>query len=403
MRELLIEHNLEGEELQKAIVSLAKESGFVEDIVKSLQTEKARGPREPRHPAMKELYRRFQALFGESIEWVEGYLDTFFTERLEKAEEEDETGLEKAEKPFEHALSKEEIRTIQEAIKDRFGFVAAQMESVDFEPSIEVLKRWKELGFIDKSVTPKAFAVAMSAEKKLVQNAFLFGRLYKAVEKGKSFDEVMKLALEMPLIKPDVHAIAIAEQQTANYITAFGDDMAKEFVQMATARNRDVIRKMAIDYHGHELKRDGGRLVDSWQGFSSEVAKKFQDHERDWDRIAFFELRDAQGQGQGMELLENFGPDQLVYKMPLPTACAQCIHLYVEPDGTPKLFKLADMLKHGNNIGRKPYPVSNGVVSSGSRNDGAETLQAVAGQVHPWCSCMGPYAYTGYEPWAKKE
>ena len=401
MSELVIEHNLEGEELQKAIVSLARESGLVEDIVKSLKEEKAHVPRVPSHPATKELYRRFQALFGESVEWVEGYLNTFFTERLKKAEEDDE--LEKAEKPFEHALSKEEIRTIQEAIKDRFGFVAAQMESVDFEPSIEVLKRWKELGFIDKSVTPKAFAVAMSSEKKLVQNAFLFGRLYQAVEKGKSFDEVMKLALEMPLIKPDVHAIAVAEQQTANFITAFGDGLSKEFGQAASARNREIVRKMAIDYHGHELKREGGRLVDNWQGFSSELATKFQDHERDWDKIAFYELGDARRQGQGMELLETFGPDQLVYKMPLPTACEQCIHLYVNPDGTPKLFKLAEMLKHGNNIGRKPYPVSSGMVSSNSRVDGAETLKPVAGLVHPWCSCMGPYAYTGYESWAKKE
>lgn len=395
MSELIIEHNLDDDELQKAIVSLVKETGLSDEIEKSLKAEKTCQPKEPRHPAMRELYRRFQALYGESTQWAINYIDGVLSGTGNKS-------LEKAVK-LDRPLTKEEIHQIQEAIRDRFGFISAQMQSIDFQPSPEVLKRWKELGFLDKNVTAKAFAVAIPAKKKLVQNAFLFGRLYQAVEKGKSFDDVLKLALNMPLTKPDTYAIAVAEQQTGNYISALGDNLSKEFGQMAATRNREVIRKMAIEYHGHELTREDGKLVDTWQGFSQHLAKKFQDHERDWDRIAFYELKDAEGQGKGMELLESFGPEQLVYKVPLATACTQCIYLYTNPDGKPKLFKISEMLRDGNNIGRKPYPVRGGVVDLDRRLDGAETLKPVAGQVHPWCECSGPYAYSGYEPWAEKE
>ncbi|MCK5607530.1 hypothetical protein KAR91_36945 [Candidatus Pacearchaeota archaeon] len=395
MSELIIEHNLDDEELQKAIVSLVKETGLSDEIEKSLKAEKTCQPREPRHPAMRELYRQFKSLYGESTQWAINYIDGILSIKANRS-------LEKAVK-LDRPLTSDEIGRIQQAIRDRFGFISAQMQSIDFQPSPEVLKRWKELGFLDKNVTAKAFAVAIPAKKKLVQNAFLFGRLYQAVEKGKSFDDVLKLALDMPLTKPDTYAIAVAEQQTGNYISALGDGLSKEFGQMAVTRNREVIRKMAIEYHGHELTREDGKLVDTWQGFSQQLANKFQDHERDWDRIAFSELRDAQGQGQAMGLLEDFGPEQLVYKMPLATACAQCIYLYTNPDGKPKLFKIGEMLRYGNNIGRKPYPVRGGVVDLDRRLDGADTLKPVAGQVHPWCECSGPYAYTGYEHWAEQE
>lgn len=395
MSELVIEHNLDNKELQKAIVSLVQETGLSDEIEKSLKAEKTCQPKEPRHPAMRELYRRFKSLYSESTQWAINYINDVVSGTVEKS-------LEKAVK-LDRPLATGEILKIQEAIRDRFGFVAAQMQSIDFQPSPEVLKRWKELGFLDKNVTAKSFAVAMPAKKKLVQNAFLFGRLYQAVEKGKSFDDVLKLALNMPLIKPDKYAIAVAEQQTGNYISAMGDGLSKEFGQMAATKNREVIRKMAIEYHGHELTREDGKLVDTWQGFSQQLAKKFNDYERDWDRIAFYELKDAESQGKGMGLLEDFGPEQLVYKVPLATACAQCIYLYTTPDGKPRLFKIGGMLRDGSNIGRKPFPVRGGVVDLDRRLDGADTLKPVCGQVHPWCECSGPYVYTGYEYWAEQE
>jgi len=104
-----------------------------------------------------------------------------------------------------------------------------------------------------------------------------------------------------------------------------------------------------------------------------------------------------------MQILEQHGPKQLVYKMPLPTACAQCKHLYLEEDGTPRIFDLAELVGNGMNIGRKAHPVRSGEVVPGGREDGQETLKAVAGLVHNFCQCLGPYPLTTHEPWYKQK
>lgn len=402
--DLDVEHNLQPEELSKALVGLACCHHLESEVAEALQKAMEEPPKVPDTAAMRGLYFRFQALYRKAMDWCREYAESVAMGRLEKAT------------PYiDRPLTGKELRAIQQAIRDRFGYLAAQMESEEFTVPEEVLERWKQQGLIAADVTPATFAGTVPAEARLIRNAFVFGRLYRAVEEGRSYKAVLKQALNAPLLKPDLHAIAIAEQQTANHITALGDDLAADAGRLIAARNRDLIRKMAVDFHAHKLpatvrdeaiKRELGmeipeKIVNSWQGFSSELYHAMEDKSRDWDRIAFFELQDAKGQGKGLALLEQFGPEQLVYKRPLPTACAQCRHLYLDEDGNPRLFRLRDMLAWGNNIGRKPLPVRGGVVSSVERDDGAEALKPVAGQIHPWCSCQGPFAVTGFEPWLK--
>lgn len=403
--DLEVEHNLQPDELSKALVGLACCHHLEQEISEALQKAIEPGPKLPDTAAMRGLFFRFQALYREAMEWCRDFSETVVTGRLEKAK-----------KFTDRPLTGKEIRVIQDAIRDRFGYLAAQMESEEFTVPEDVLDRWKQQGLIAADVTPQTFAGTIQGEARLVRNAFVFGRLYNAVEAGKSYEEVLKQALNAPLLKPDRQAIAIAEQQTANHITALGDDLAAEAGRLIAARNRNLIRKMAVDFHSRALpatvrdeaiKRELGmeipeKIVDTWQGFSSELYHAMEDKSRDWDRIAFYELQDAKGQGKGMALLEKFGPEQLVYKRPLPTACAQCKHLYLDDEGNPRLFRLNKMLSWGNNIGRKPLPVRGGTVSSHSRDDGAEAVKPVAGQVHPWCSCSGPHIVSGFEPWLKQ-
>ncbi|MGE3551170.1 MAG: hypothetical protein AB7I29_14875, partial [Geobacter sp.] len=191
-------------------------------------------------------------------------------------------------------------------------------------------------------------------------------------------------------------------------------DLATKIGQLAIKKRNDAIRQMAIDYHAgrlkrtvrdEELKREAGeeipeRYVENWQQLKSELYHTLDEKDRDLDRVAYYEITDAQKQGQAAQLLADGNVDKLVYKRPLPTACAQCKHLYLMPDGvTPRLFKLSDMISNGANIGRKPHPTKGGKVVPGGRADGQETLKAVAGLVHPWCACGGPYTATGYESW----
>jgi len=144
--------------------------------------------------------------------------------------------------------------------------------------------------------------------------------------------------------------------------------------------------------------------VENWQQSKSELYHALDEKDRDLDRVAYYEITDAQKQGQAAQLLQDGNVDKLVYKRPLPTACAQCKHLYLLPDGvTPRLFKLSEMISNGTNIGCKPHPTKGGKVVPGGRTDGQETLKAVAGLVHPWCACLGPYTATGYERWVTPE
>lgn len=409
MPKLTIKHNLQPEELRKAITAMAESSGIADQVIETLQKAKAcdDAPKEPQELAMRELYRRFQAEFHKATAWI---VDDALPGILGAT-------IEKAVTPLPRPLTKEEVQRILQAIRDRFDFIAAQMQT-DFTPPQDILDRWKTEGLISQDVTPESFALTVNDPNlKLINNAFCFGRLHQAMEHGASYADILHLALTMPLKKPDLYAIAIAEQQTAMHITAMGEHLATEAGRLMAARNRAIIQQMAIQYHKQalpakvldiEAKQEFGiaipeKLVDTWRGFSSELYHRMEDKARDWDRVAYFEIYDAKGQGQAMDMVETLGAEQLVYKQPLPTACPQCKYLYLEEDGTtPRLFRVGDLLQHGNNIGRKPHPVSGGQVVPGGRPDGQETLLPVTGQIHPWCQCVGPIVYTGHEPWAKQ-
>lgn len=403
---LQVRHNLTADELHKAVVSLAASGGIEERVVQALQKAACdcTGPREPRDPATRELFHRFRGEYARARKDILRAVARVFAS-------DSPTGLHKA--LLTTPLSKAQIRAIQQAIRDRFEFIAAQLQD-DYEPPQELLERWKGNGWVDEGVTAEDFALTVRPEDRYIRNAFVFGRLHQALEAGGSYDEIMRMALSMPLLKPDLHAIAIAEQQTANYITALGDDVAKAAGEIIAAQHRQTIRDMAVDFHARKLrarvldedkKRELGldipeRTVDTWQGFKSELHQVMEDKSRDWDRVAYYEIHDAKGQGQALGIIEELGPKKLVYRIPLPTACPQCKHLFLEEDGTPRLFQIDQLAGWGNNVGRKPHPVKGGQVVPGGRPDGAETLKPVAGLVHPWCSCLPPTPYTGHEPWA---
>ncbi len=402
---LTVEHNLNPEELRKALAGMAAASGIEQEVVETLQKACAcdSTPKVPRTRAMKELYRRMQAEFRATNDDIQHYADLIAKRDLQKA-------------VSPAVLTSDQLRQLAQAISDRFGYVAAQIQSVDYIPAPDLLDRWKSLGLVGPDVTPETFLSTIPADMHFIRNAFLMGRLVEAVESGKSYQEVMNLALNTSLLAPDVAAIQIAEQQTAMYITDNAADLATKVGQLAIKQRNDQIRQMAVDFHSRKLPRTirdreekevqgiaaPERPVETWQQFKSELHHTLNEKDRDLDRVAYYELTDAQKQGQAHSLLQDGNVDKLVYKMPLPGACAQCKWAYLLPDGkTPRVFKLSKLINNGTNIGRKPHPVRGGKVAPGGRTDAVETLKAVAGLMHPWCACGGPYPVTGYEPWYK--
>jgi hypothetical protein len=311
-------------------------------------------------------------------------------------------------------MTPDQLQRLITAINDRYAHIAAQMQSADYRPDLEQLQRWQRLGLVPEDVTPETFMLSVPAEMHLIRNAFILGRLAEAVERGESFDAVIRAAVSMPLLKPDLEAIAVAEQQAGVYIRNFGADVATEAGKLWAQKQGEMVRNMAIEFHNRTLpatvldvgqKAEAGlpvpeKTVSTWQQFASELHHVMDDKARDWQRVAYTELTDTAKQGGAHRLLEQYGSDALVYKVPMATACAQCKHAYLLADGkTPRIFKLEALLRNGNNVGRKANPVRGGKVVPGGRPDGEETVKPVAGTMHPFCQCGGVYKITGHEPW----
>ncbi len=391
MRSLAVEHNLSKGELAKALVEISEAEGVSERVCETLLEKAhkhAKGPIVPRNPAYKGLYEEFQALYAEAEEWSIDYVKKVVTKPWQ---------LRKAKMPTA-PLTKTQLERIQTAIRDKFKYIASQMEGDRAAVSMAELARWKKLGLVAKNVTPSTFGKIAPGSAQLIRNAFVFGRLSLAIEKGTSYESVLKLALEMPLIKPDLAAIAVAEARAGAALVSVGDGLAKKVAQTLLDRERDNVRDLVISYfdgmeptvNAPELYETPEKRVDTWQGFARELRENLGTTGRDWDRVAFSEIQDAASNGRAMDLLEKRGGDVMVMKIPQPTACPQCIALYLNDDGTPRVFPLRELMANGSNIGRKPMPVRKGRVVSYDRMDGAQTVLPVVGQVHPWCQCEGP-------------
>jgi len=409
-------HNLNDTDLRKALAAIAIGSSIENELLETLS--KAIGcscddkvPKTPKHKAIREIYDAMLREFGLASRDIVAYAGEIAALPLHKA----------IGKPS--ALTAEQLQRLMVAIQDRYGFIGAQLQSVEYTPPDDLLQRWKDLGLVDHSITTETFMASVPANMAFIRDAYVMGKFITAVESGMAYAEVMSLAANTPLLLPDLHAIAVAEAQTANFITNNAADLASAAGQLWAKKQAATVRQMAIEYHSRTLTRrvldkeqkqehdrttgsEEGRStwerpVDDWRQFSSELYHTMDDKSRDWDRLAYFEIEDAKKQGIANKLLETIGPEALVYKVPLSSACPQCKYSYLQADEkTPKLFKLGDLVLFGNNIGKKPHPVKGGKVVPGGRLDGAETMQPTSGLQHPWCACLGPYEYTSYEPFA---
>jgi len=160
---LSIEHNLNNEQLRKALAGIAIGSGIEPEMIETLQKRCTcdNSPKLPRTRAMKELYRRFQELFREASADIERYAVMIAKGELRKA-------------GHQAPLTAEQLQRLLQAIQDRYGYLAAQIQSVDYEPLQNEIDRWKTLGLVDPAVTPATFMASVPAEMHLIRNAFIF-------------------------------------------------------------------------------------------------------------------------------------------------------------------------------------------------------------------------------------
>ena len=127
------------------------------------------------------------------------------------------------------------------------------------------------------------------------------------------------------------------------------------------------------------------RANDRWQSALANASPDFPPVRQEFLRALRFEVEDllesTTSQSQRivqteLALYQQQGAitgaprDEMLYKIPRPTAEAQCLRLHLNADGSPKLYKLSDVAGNSN----RGLPPS--------------AWQFVIGPVHPFCMCI---------------
>lgn len=85
---------------------------------------------------------------------------------------------------------------------------------------------------------------------------------------------------------------------------------------------------------------------------ASELGHKTQEWSRNWNRIARTELQAAHNEGVAISALRNDGPEARVARIPESNACADCKRLFLDEDGKPRIFTVAELAENGTNVGK---------------------------------------------------
>lgn len=118
------------------------------------------------------------------------------------------------------------------------------------------------------------------------------------------------------------------------------------------------------------------------------IAEKTGDWSRDFERIVAYNSHLVFEEGKAAMIQRNSGEeDPTVYKTVFDGACDHCVRLYLTNGigSQPRLFKLSQLRKNGNNIGVK-----------------VKKWKATLGPIHPFCRCLVNYLKPGWV-WDKKK
>jgi hypothetical protein len=256
------------------------------------------------------------------------------------------------------ALTKKQIKTIQEIIDRRFlSFTYEALgDSVLTSDELDKLKR---AGLIRSNV------------RNMVADAHTLGKVMALLpiseRAGTNFDSVLRAAKKMkPMTGVEKQAVEYAKEKAGVYIKGLKDDMIRRVTAETARTGETALRRI----------QDGVKQAIVNRETRSELASNLfniiDNKGRDWLRVAHTEINGAIQNGVYREIRDasDDGAEQLVYKRPNPDACVHCKRVYLQSDGvTPKIFKLSQLAD--TNVGLK-----------------ARDWLPTIGSVHPWCNCQ---------------
>lgn len=237
------------------------------------------------------------------------------------------------------------LRVMDRLIRERRGHLTDPAVLAEFEQARTLLRqgvRWalgapvpagveatlKRLGFQDVDVLDwPGIAYRMGAIR---------GEL--EAPKVRDWQRVMAVAMGGPVTPVDRAAMAAARERVARYLTPLALRAGETMHETVLAREVQQLRTMTVQ----AIAADTHPLT-----LARQMHKQFgQDGiTRDWERVARTEVMEARlvGGFEAERAAKAWTDGSKIWRQVSPTACSGCLRLYRSPDGTPKLYTVAEV------------------------------------------------------------
>lgn len=381
-------HNVNDRELAKALTGLIHREGIEKDVIDRLTKH------EHQEPIPEAYIQTIVDRINRSVRSILATLqDNVSLWLAQQAKVPKRTFLRKADEPKPPYLTDEQIDELRRLIEAHFRVSIG----VSFTPP----KAWQKAGI----------ELPDDDLSKWLTRAYVAGRLSEVLDNGSSYAEMMKLAKKLRMSRLDQLVLEAAKQNAGKYIKGYGRKLADIAEDVLVQNHKATLQTIVQKYFSGDLKHtnynDQGftpaevedllstdKEVRSWKELATELKNRFKsvDIGRDWDRISVSEVRFATNLGRLTNIqIEGGGdPEEIeVYYHVQPTACKYCKELYLELDGTPKIFKLSTIMNNVQRTGGMQIGLRAGLIGE----EGGWVPNALC---HPWGHCYPVRVKKGY-------
>ena len=221
--------------------------------------------------------------------------------------------------------------------------------------------------------------------------AYLWGRLATLLSEHQAslvtyenFVDFIKSKQWEPLTRREKAEFEVARQKTYHHIKSFGERV-KSSVNDVIIEQDQATRLEQERVLGEEIQ---AAILDrrNLQSIVSNVGRKLNNWNKDWNKIVNTELQDVYNRGKAVTIEEKHGKEQKVYKDTYAGACRWCIRLHTTSGigSEPILFTLEELYANGTNVGLPK-----------------DQWRATVGPEHPYCRCDIRQVLEGQE-WDEK-
>lgn len=382
--------NIHDNELVKALAGYIEIEGLEDNMLHHLSKHEHEEPIPERY--LQTVFDKMNADFRSVLMTLLINIDTWLAAQANIPKK---SFLRKAGEPKPPVLTEQQIEDLKRLIEAHFR------TSIGLQ--VNTPKLWSKIGIKLPDENIEIW----------IQKAYVAGRLSEVLTNGSSYADMLKMAKKLPLSRVDMLTIQAAKQNAAKYIKGYGRKLADIAEEVLVNQHKSAIQSVIQDYFTGQLthttyNQDGfspsevekllstSKEVKGWRELSTELKNRFKaaDVGRDWDRVAASEVRLTTNLGRIMNIQVEGGgdPEDIeVYYHVQPTACKYCRKLYLNEDGSPRIFKLAEILKNVQDTGGMQIGLRAGLIGE----DGGWVPNALC---HPFGHCYPLRVITGYKP-----